>query len=127
ADNASWNVLMTPEYTETVFIVNGHYTDLDIPRVPCLRDYTSMEFCTNLRRYRRAKKWNQDELADLIGVTQAAVQRWETGKREPSHADLEKLARALGVTVADLFRDDGVDPTPTEDELSRMIARAMRE
>lgn len=118
---------MRMEYTETVFSVNPNYTVLDIPPRADWRDYTGMEFTANMKRYRKAQDIRQEELAETIGVSQATVQRWENGKREPSHADLEALAKALGVHVADLFREGPSNPIPDADELARMIERAMAE
>jgi transcriptional regulator with XRE-family HTH domain len=47
----------------------------------------------------------QESLADSLGVTQSAVSSWERGKKQPSLSKLPDLARALGCTVDDLFRD----------------------
>ncbi|AXO32610.1 ImmA/IrrE family metallo-endopeptidase [Micromonospora sp. B006] len=49
---------------------------------------------------RRARGLTQGELAQAAGVTQAALSRYENDQREPDAAVLEKLAKALGVTVA---------------------------
>lgn len=48
---------------------------------------------------RRARGKTQGELADAVGITQAALSRYENGLREPDDATLEKLAHALGVTT----------------------------
>lgn len=118
---------MSLEYTETVFHVNGHYTKLDIPLARSVPDYTGMEFTANLRRHRVAKGWNQEDLAERLGVAQPTVQRWENGKREPKFADIERLASELGVAVADLFADGEGEPIPNAEQLATMIERAMRE
>lgn len=116
---------MTGEYTETVFPVNRHYTSLDVPIASDLGDYAGMDFAANLKQLRQARGLTQGQLGELIEVAQATIQRWESGAREPSHEDLIRIARALDVSVADLFRDSGAEPVPTEDELARMIERAM--
>lgn len=48
---------------------------------------------------RRASGKTQGELADAVGITQAALSRYENGLREPDNATLEALARELGVTT----------------------------
>lgn len=48
---------------------------------------------------RRASGKTQGELADAVGITQAALSRYENGLREPDVATLEALARELGVTT----------------------------
>lgn len=60
----------------------------------------------NLRTYRTAKRLTQQQLAELVGVDQATIQRAE---KMHSSARLEtyiKCADALGVTLSDLFSDE---------------------
>lgn len=52
---------------------------------------------------RRAKGLTQAELADHLGMTQAALSRYENELRQPTDHDLERLASSLGV-VPDLLR-----------------------
>ena len=56
-----------------------------------------------VKRLRRAKGWTQEQLAVYAGSSQPTVNLLEAGKRNPSAATLEKLARALEVEVVDLF------------------------
>ena len=63
---------------------------------------TEQEFGQRLRQYRRAKHLTQQELADLLGVSNKSVSRWESGGY-PDVALLAPLARALGVTVDELL------------------------
>ena len=63
---------------------------------------TELEFAERLKRYRKAKNLTQQELADLLGVSNKSVSRWESGGY-PDVATLGPLARALGVTVDDLL------------------------
>lgn len=44
---------------------------------------------------RHAKKMTQTELANLIGVDQALVSKWETGKVYPNEKNMAKLKEAL--------------------------------
>lgn len=48
---------------------------------------------------RRAKGLSQEELAERVGVTQEAISRYESERRDPAPDVLERLAVALGVTV----------------------------
>ncbi len=48
---------------------------------------------------RRAADVTQEELATRLGITQAALSRYENDLREPDEAMLEKLGEALGVTA----------------------------
>lgn len=48
---------------------------------------------------RKARGLTQAELGEAIGVSQVAVNRYETGEREPDDATVAALARATGVTT----------------------------
>ena len=52
---------------------------------------------------RKNKKLTQQELAELLGVTDRAISNWETGRRMPDISLLKPLAEALGVTVNELI------------------------
>ena len=56
-----------------------------------------------VKRLRQAKGWTQEQLAVYAGSSQPTVNLLEAGKRNPSAATLEKIARALEVEVVDLF------------------------
>ncbi len=86
-----------------------------------------MAFCDNLKRFRQEAGLKQSEIAEKLDVAQPTYQRWESGLREPSFADIENIAKALNVNVAELFQDGVLDPDPTEVELAGMIAQAMSE
>ena len=67
---------------------------------------TEMEFAERLKRFRKAKNLTQQELADLLGVSNKSVSRWESGGGYPDIALLEPLSRVLGVTVDALLCDE---------------------
>ncbi|MBQ3938018.1 MAG: helix-turn-helix transcriptional regulator, partial [Clostridia bacterium] len=52
---------------------------------------------------RREKGWTQKELGDLLGVTNKAVSKWETGAALPRVEYLRDLASVLGCTQEELF------------------------
>ncbi len=56
-----------------------------------------------IRALRLKKKLSQNELAKMVGTTQAAVAMWEAGTRMPRSEKLPAIAEALGCNVADLF------------------------
>ena len=56
-----------------------------------------------LRRLREQKELSIRGLAKAARLDWMTVWRVETGRREPTVATLKKLARALGVQVADLL------------------------
>lgn len=58
-----------------------------------------------IKQIRSELKMSQAELARRCGVTQAAISKYEDGKREPSLAMLKKIAAVLGVSVDELIKD----------------------
>lgn len=56
-----------------------------------------------IAKARKDKGMTQQALAQAVGLTQGAVAHWESGRREPSLAMLRKIAKALGVQVAELI------------------------
>ncbi len=63
-------------------------------------------FGQNLRRLRMNKGWRQIDLAAKIGSGQVTISSWEICQSIPDDEMLERLAEALGCTVADLYRPD---------------------
>ena len=61
---------------------------------------------------RRAKGISQTELAELVGVTQAAVSHWEKGSRLPEVAAIERVASALDVLPLILIDNSVAATTP---------------
>ena len=57
-------------------------------------------------RLREAKGWSQQQLAEAAGLSQPYVSKVESGAREPSLVVVQALARALGVKVDELLRED---------------------
>lgn len=56
-----------------------------------------------IKNYRNHLGLTQQEVADVLGVTQKAVAKWECGKGMPRAEMLPKLAKVLGCTIDDLF------------------------
>lgn len=52
----------------------------------------------DVRRYRQAKGWTLEELAERVSVDAGTISRIETGKRWVSEEMLGRLARELGVS-----------------------------
>ena len=67
----------------------------------------------NIKRYRLMRKMTQDDLANKLNTTKSAISRYELGKREPSLAQIEMIAFALGISSQDLI---GVEAFETGEE-----------
>lgn len=56
-----------------------------------------------IRDIRKARHMTMKELGKKVGVTESAIQLYETGKRKPDYEMLLKLSEALDCTVLDLL------------------------
>ncbi len=56
-----------------------------------------------VKRIRTMRGMNQVDLAEASGVSQNTISEIETGRRKARPATLGKLAKALGVDIADFF------------------------
>ena len=57
---------------------------------------------------RKNKKMTQQELANLLGVTDRAISNWENGRRMPDISLLKPLAETLGITVNELVMGEKI-------------------
>jgi transcriptional regulator with XRE-family HTH domain len=62
------------------------------------------------RSLRAARGWSQERLAEEAGIHRTYLGGIETARRNPSLRNLIRLARALGVPIADLFEDRAASP-----------------
>lgn len=65
----------------------------------------------------KIKSLNQSELSELCGLSQTAIHKWLSGKAEPSISNTIAVARALGVTVADLTGEEPLELKPADRKL----------
>ena len=65
-----------------------------------------MDISSNIKRIREAKNLSQKEVISAIGMGAALYSRIENGKTDPSVSTLMKIAKALGVSMAELFYDN---------------------
>lgn len=62
-----------------------------------------MNIGENIKRIRIAKNLSQKEVTMSAGLDTAQYSRIENGKTDPSVNTLERIAKALGVSLAELF------------------------
>ena len=68
----------------------------------------STVFSENMKKFRLAKKYTQEEVAEKLGVTAQSVSRWECGNTLPDVLLLPEIAKLYGVLVDDLFKKHSV-------------------
>ena len=73
-----------------------------------------------IRRYRKKKNMTQEEMADRLGVSGPAVNKWERGNSYPDITLLAPIARLLGITPDVLlsFREE-----MTKEEINSLVAQ----
>ncbi len=58
---------------------------------------------------RKEKGITQQQLADMLGVTNKAVSKWENGKSMPDIGIIPELCKVLGVSVATLLNGEEIE------------------
>ena len=85
------------------------------------------EFGNYLYSLRKSKGMTQQELADILGVTNKAISKWETGEAFPETAQLIPLSNIFGVTVDDLLRGRAREENTPPETPAPKIAPTNRE
>ncbi|MBQ1515690.1 MAG: helix-turn-helix domain-containing protein, partial [Lachnospiraceae bacterium] len=81
-----------------------------------------MEFGEKLQKLRKDRGLTQEELAEALYVSRAAVSKWESGRGYPGIDSLKELSRFFGVTVDELLGADEI-LSAAEQEKERLIGR----
>ena len=58
---------------------------------------------------RKEQNRTQQDLANELGVSSAAISKWERGIGFPDGSLIEPLAAALGITIAELFKGERIE------------------
>lgn len=74
-----------------------------------------------IRKYRKIKNMTQDEMADRLGVSAPAVNKWEKGNSMPDVALLAPIARLLGISLDTLLCYQG---DLTDEEINALVREA---
>lgn len=70
---------------------------------------------------RKEKKLTQQELAELLNITNRAISKWENGSCLPDVGTMPELCKILGITVNDLFSGEVVDMKDNEKKLEENL------
>lgn len=74
-----------------------------------------------IKNLRERKHFTQAALAALLGVSDKAISKWETGRGLPDITLVEPLAKALGVSVIELMSGQHTENRNVAGNLSRSI------
>jgi transcriptional regulator with XRE-family HTH domain len=67
-----------------------------------------MKFSDTIKKVREAKDLSQKEVANALKMDASQYSKIENGKTDPSFTIIDKIAKALGVTLSELFRADEI-------------------
>ena len=70
---------------------------------------------------RKEKGLTQTELANVLGITDRAISKWENGRCLPDAGLIQDLCKTLGITVNDLFNGEVVDMKENEQKLEEHL------
>ena len=76
-----------------------------------------------IAKKRKEKQLTQKDLADKLGVSNATVSKWETGKGFPDISLIEPLASALEISVSEVL--SGEERVQPESEQTEMLLKDM--
>lgn len=62
-----------------------------------------MDFNEKLQQLRKQKGWTQEELANLLFVSRAAVSKWESGRGYPGIESLKAVSKLFSVSIDELL------------------------
>lgn len=96
-------------HTAAVFSVQALYSAPAIPPAFRFGENIPMGYLRNLKVIRKQRKLTQAQLAELVGVEQPTIQRYEKG-RSPSLEQAMEIAGKLGVTLDDLVGEAEIVP-----------------
>jgi len=90
--------------TAMVYSQASDYSAVGVTVSSHLRQIMPMRYPLRLAQHRKTRGLTQAKLAEMLGVEQPTVQRWEAGTRTPDLDDIGNIADALQVTPGELFR-----------------------
>lgn len=67
-----------------------------------------MNIGEKIKTVREAKNLSQKEISNMVQMDQSQYSKIENGKTDPTTNTLEKIAKALGIELSDLFISDKI-------------------
>lgn len=74
---------------------------------------------------RKERGMTQTDLANILGVTDKAVSRWETGRGFPDTALLQPLSEALGLSITEIVNGERTRPEHAAEQADNALISAM--
>lgn len=61
---------------------------------------------STITKYRESRGWTEYQLAERSGLPQSTISSWYRKDMMPSVPSLDKICRAFGITLSQLFAED---------------------
>ena len=74
---------------------------------------------------RKEQNRTQQDLANELGISNAAISKWERGIGFPDVSLVEPLATSLGITIAELFKGERIDDS-IDNEYESLLADVVK-
>ena len=74
---------------------------------------------------RQARGWTEYQLAERSGLPQSTISSWYRKQMVPTLPSLEKICAAFGITLSQLFAEEGA-PVELTEEQRRLLDRWSR-
>lgn len=72
------------------------------------------DILTTITVYRQARGWTEYQLAERSGLPQSTISSWYRKDMIPTIPSLEKICKAFGITLSQLFAEEGEPFSLTE-------------
>ena len=80
-----------------------------------------------IQNKRKEKNITQQELAEILNITDRAISKWENGKCMPDVGIMQELCEILNITINDLFSGEVVNMKDTEKKLEENLLEMTRQ
>ena len=80
-----------------------------------------------IARCRKEKNLTQMQLAELLGITNQAVSKWENGRGMPEVSLLQPLCKALGISLNELFSGEHISAEEYKGKAEENISKLFKE
>ncbi|MFC5193399.1 helix-turn-helix transcriptional regulator [Algoriphagus aquatilis] len=71
-----------------------------------------MELGHHLKKARESKRMSQQEVAELLGISQKTLSNIESGKSKPSIVQLSEMGKLYEVEIIPLLAENGIHLSP---------------
>jgi len=83
-----------------------------------------MNIGERIKKLREARELSQKEVATAINMDQSQYSKIEKGRTDPTTTTLEKIAKAIGIDISELFADN--DPLADVNSIDKSVMEKLQ-